>query len=173
MNYFSKNKLVFWSLIFLVILNLSVLATYLLSFYSRPGTPANVQPEQPQMAFRQALSLSPEQESKVSVILKNYHQETGPLLSGIRDYRIELLEELEQDNPDTGVLNRCTNGISLLQEQIQKASVRQYLEIKALCSPSQYQKLSSLYFELYGFQNQGKGKGMMHRYRKGPMKNGQ
>ena len=82
-----------------------------------------------------------------------------------------LKKELSKDKPDTNLLNKCGEEICLLQKQMQKASVRQYVALKEICNPVQCQRLSALYFELYGCQGQckgmGKGKGMMNQCRKG------
>ena len=64
-----------------------------------------------------------------------------------------------------------------MQRKMQKASVKQYRSLKEICNPAQCKRLSSLYFELYGFQDQGKGmgqgKGMIRRYRWGQRQNTQ
>jgi Spy/CpxP family protein refolding chaperone len=86
---------------------------------------------------------------------------------------MQLLEELARSNPDTSLINKHLEDISNLQKQMQKASVKQYMALKQICTPMQCERLSSLYFELYGFQGQGQGKGvgkskgMMHQYRRG------
>ena len=171
MNFFSKNRLVFWLLIFLVVINLTAMITFLV-FYSRNSTALKQQPrENPRLAFRKELSLSDAQIEKVESILADYRNSTEPVTINIRDYRTQLLEELAKDKPDTSVLNRCTDEICSLQKQMQKASVKQYMALKEICNPVQCQRLSALYFELYGCQGKGKGmgrgKGMMHQYRRG------
>jgi len=117
------------------------------------------------------LSLSSAQSEKVEVVLSDYRNSTEPVTTNIRNYRTQILEELAKDKPDTNLLNRSVEKICLLQKQMQKASVKQYLSLKEICNPIQCQRLSALYFELYGCQDQGKGmgrgKGMMHQYRRG------
>jgi hypothetical protein len=169
MNFFSKNKVVFWLMIFLVVINLSALVTFLV-FFSKNTTESKLQPrENPGMAIRKELSLSVPQSEKVEAVLADYRNTTEPITTNIRNYRSRLLEELAKDNPDTTVLNKCGEEICLLQKQMQKASVKQYMALKEICNPAQCQRLSALYFELYGFQGKGqgmgRGKGMMHQYR--------
>jgi len=176
MNFFSKNKVVFWLLMFLVVINLSALAAFFM-FFSKNMTEPKLQPrENPGMAMRKELSLSAAQSEKVEVILADYRNSTVPITSNIRDYRSQLLEELAKDKPDTSLLNRCSDQICLLQKQMQRASVKQYMALKEICNPAQCQKLSALYFELYGFQGKGqgmgRGKGMMHQYRRGQGQHG-
>jgi len=171
MNFFSKNRFVFWLLIFLVVINLSALITFLV-FYSYSSTGSAQQSQKnPGMAFRKELSLSPSQSEKVNIILAGYRNSTEPITKTIRDYRTQLLEELAKDEPDTTLLNKYAEEISFYQRKMQKASVDQYIALKEICNPVQCQRLSALYFELYGCQGQckgmGQGKGMKHQYRKG------
>ncbi|MCX6250903.1 MAG: periplasmic heavy metal sensor [Bacteroidetes bacterium] len=171
MNFFSKNRLVFWLLIFLVVINLTVLITFLV-FYSHISNSSDQQlRENPGIALQKELSLSPEQSEKVEVIQSDYRNSTDPITANIRNYRAQLLEELAKNEPDTNLINKCMEEISFFQKQMQMASIRQYMALKEICTPVQCQRLSSLYFELYGCQGKGKGmgqgKGMMHQYRRG------
>jgi Spy/CpxP family protein refolding chaperone len=171
MNFFSKNRVVFWLLIFLVVINLTAFVTFLV-YFSKSTTGSTLRPqESPGMAMRKELSLSASQSEKVDVIVADYRNSTEPITASIRDYRSQLLEELAKDKPDTSLLNRCSDQICLLQKQMQKASVKQYLALKEICNPAQCQRLSALYFELYGFQGKGqgmgRGKGLMHQYPRG------
>jgi hypothetical protein len=171
MNFFTKNRIVFWVLIFLVIVNLSALIAFFTVFSK--NTPGEVQRPQPNagMAFRKELSLSADQSEKVEAVLADYRTITRSVIANIRDCRAQLLDELAKDEPDTNVVNQCGEKICLWQKQMQKASVQQYLALKKICNTEQCQRLSAIYFELYGFSRPGKGmgrgKGMMHQYRKG------
>lgn len=171
MNFFSKNRFVFWLLIFLVVINFSALITFLV-FFSHSSTGSAEQPQKNQgMALRKELSLTPSQSEKVEIILAGYRNSTDPVAADIRNYRKQLLEELAKDKPDSTLLNKYEEEICSLQLQMQKASVRQYMALKEICTPAQCQRLSALYFELYGCQSKckgmEKGKGMMHQYRGG------
>jgi hypothetical protein len=171
MNFFLKNRFVFWLLVFLVVVNLSAFVTFIVFFSGNYRATGNNQNENTGLAFRKELSLSPSQSEKVNVVLAGYRKATEPVTAGIRDYRAQILEELTKEKPDTEVLNRCGEQVCLLQKQMQKASVIQYMALKEICNPEQCQRLSALYFELYGCQGQCKGmmkgKGMMHQNRGG------
>lgn len=171
MNFFSKNRFVFWLLIFLVVINLSAFITFLVFFSQNYSASRQLQKGNPGMAFRKELSLTEAQSGKVGAILADYRKSTGTVSSGIRNYRVQILEELTKDKPDTILLNNCVEEICSLQKKMQKASVQQYLALKEICNPAQCQRLSNLYFELYGCQGKckgmGQGKGMMHQNRKG------
>jgi Spy/CpxP family protein refolding chaperone len=171
MNYFSKNKVILWVLVFLVVMLVTALTSVIIFYTSRSDSMNQPTSENTGKRFNQELSLTPAQSGKVDEILRDYRTATEPVSSNIRVYRMQLLEELARTNPDTSLINKHLEDISNLQKQMQKASVKQYMALKQICTPMQCERLSSLYFELYGFQGQGKGvgksKGMMHQYRRG------
>jgi hypothetical protein len=167
MNFFTKNKFVFWLLIFLVVVNLSALATFLVLFSRNSSATPGENKENACNVFRKELGLSPAQTEKVDLILSGYRKSTEPVAESLREYRVLILEELAKTDSDTTLLKKYSDGISLLQSHLQTASVGQYLSLKEICTPEQCQRLSALYFELYGCQGKCKqpGKGMMHRHR--------
>lgn len=78
----------------------------------------------------------------------------------------EFIAELSGKVSDTVQLNRIADAFGKAQAAIMKGMIRQYLEIKAVCTPEQRIKLSRLYSELFGScTNRGGG---MHRYGKKP-----
>jgi Spy/CpxP family protein refolding chaperone len=176
MNYFSKNKVITWVLVFLVIVLLTALISLIIFFTGKSNSLNQPTSENTGRRFNQELSLTPAQSGKVDAILNDYRNATGPISNNIRVYRTRLLEELATNNPDTNLINKHLEEICNLQKQMQKASVKQYMALKQICTPTQCERLSSLYFELYGFQLQGKGmgkgKGMMHQYRRGQQGHG-
>lgn len=174
MSSFKNNNTIFWILIFLVVINISALATYFI--YTRK--PA-VQPTQPTelkqgISLEKKLDLLPDQTLKVKKINNMYQASSEPIVSAIRDKKSLLLEELSKENSDTSTLIKLVEDITNEQKNLQQANIKQFLDLKKLCTPEQTQKLSQIYSELYGCNNNGKGKGqgkgMKHRYRHGQQK---
>ena len=176
MNFFSKNKFVFWLLIFLVVINLTVLITFLVMYSRKSDAVTQQVQEKPGMALQKELTLTPSQSEHVDVILADYRKVTDPVAEKIHGYRARILNELANNKPDTLKINHYADSVCYLQRQMQKALVKQYMALKEICNPAQCQRLSSLYFELYGFQGQskgmGRGNGMMRQYRWGQKNNG-
>lgn len=171
MNFFSHNKYLFWLLIFLVVVNISALVTMFVIF------PKLSVPE-PQRAcgntgkcISEELALSSGQTGKVNQILEKNKNQTQSFRDTILNNRANLLEEIAKPNPDTVIINKYIEAIYSAQKEIQKTSVDQYLALKEICTPEQSERLSNLYFELYGCQGKcksaGQGKGMKHQYRWG------
>jgi len=170
MNVFYKNRLVFWMLIVLVIINISALISFLL--FPKEQAPASCcsTEEQQCNVFRDELDLSAAQDLKVRAINQNYMASAGPVALSIKEARASILTELDRDQPDTVRLNELTSQLAGLQMKIQKENNKQYSELRRVCTPGQAQKLSALYRDLYGCPMQG-GQGK-HRYRHGQQRSG-
>ncbi len=165
MNFFHKNRLIFWVLIILVVINISALVSFFI--FTKPRVPAPCCSAEVQQCntFRDELKLSAEQALKVTAINKKYAETAEPIASAIKQTRADILTELEKQDPDTLRLNSLTNQLTALQMKIQKENIIQYRELKRVCTPEQASRLSALYRDLYGCPMQG-GQ-MKHRYRQG------
>jgi Spy/CpxP family protein refolding chaperone len=169
-----KSKWIFWLLVLLVMINITVL---LILFLYRPvpvaNGPADIREQGPAGGLIRELSLTAEQEVAVQKINEGYRAVTGPLADEIRAVRAELLDELASDLPDTVKMNAFITGLGRLQIRLQKESIGHYLALKKVCSPEQAKRLSDLFGKLYGCdqagqgKGKGQGKGMQHRYRRG------
>jgi Spy/CpxP family protein refolding chaperone len=165
MTFFDKNRLLFWTLLVLVLINISALITFFM--FTRTGeTTSCASPGKQQCyAFREELGLTDDQNSQVMEINRIYRDSAHPIAAAIREARASVLHELEKENPDTNYLNSQLNTISDLQFKIQKENLRQYMALKRVCTPEQAQKLSALYHELYGCPMQAEQ--FKHRHRRG------
>ena len=173
MKIFSNNRFVFWIMIFLVLINLTALATYFV--YTRKNVSPVVLPRELKqgIALRQELSLSPDQSRKVNEINLTYQANSQSIISAIREKKAELLDELSKTNSDTLMVAKLIDEVGDEQKKLQQANVKQFLDLKEVCTPEQTQKLSQIYAELYGCkgQGQGGGGGMKHRHRYGQQRN--
>jgi Spy/CpxP family protein refolding chaperone len=171
METYKKNRLLFWILLFLVAVNLAALASFYFFFREPlPGTSGNgaadtLRPAGKQQTFRQELCLDDAQSAVVDTILSRYKEAVAPLVSEIRATRKAILDELEAAKPDSIKLNSLSEKLAGLQTRMQQENIRQYLELKKVCTPDQLRRLSVLYRDLYGFGQQENG--MKNRYRRG------
>jgi Spy/CpxP family protein refolding chaperone len=157
MNFFQKNRLIIWILILLIVINISALTSFFILTKQPAPAPCCTPEEQQCMTFRDELSLSAEQTLKVNDINKKYTESAEPIAAAIKENRAAILTELEKDVPDTTQLNILTDQLTLLQVKIQRENIKQFGDLKRVCTPEQVQRLSALYRDLYGC----------------PMKNGQ
>ena len=177
MNFFDKNRLAFWILIFLVIINVSALVTF---FVAKPKVnTSEIKPAEtrPGAALQAELSLAPDQNIKVNEINSAYKASSEPIIISIKEKKAELLEELSKENTDTNRIKVILHDLDIRQNNLQQANIKQFLALKKICTPEQTRKLSQIYSELYGCDAQGKGRGqgngqgMKHRHRYGQQGN--
>lgn len=167
MNPQDKNRLIFWILLFLVIVNLSAVIAFFA--FNRHTETVSCNAMQPQCgkAFECELGLSEEQVREVDVINSEYQSKSSPIVQAIRNIRSDILDELSSESPDTTYINEKSNELCDLQLQLQQANFTQFLGLKKVCDPDQAKRLSALYKELYGCAGMGNRDGGMHRHKPG------
>jgi hypothetical protein len=164
MNPTNKNRLIFFILLFLVMVNLSALVTFF-TYRNHQNEAVVCDATQAECGnvFKSELGLTEEQTRKVDLINSEYQEASGPFVAQIRNIRSEILDELSAEIPDTLFLKLKSGELCDLQLQLQKANFKQYLELKKVCDPEQAQRLSALYREMYGCVRMGNGSRRMHR----------
>ncbi len=165
MEIYKKNRLLFWLLLFLIVINLTAIISFFF-FIQKDTSPAcNASKAGKCNVFQQELNLSESQSVKVEEINAIYRSNSEPLVASIREKRAGIMNELESNQPDTSILAGYSLELSQLQNKMQIENIRQYLALKRICNPEQLQRLSALYRDLYGCPV--KEKKMQHRYRHG------
>ena len=171
MNYFDKNKLLIWVVIFFLVINVSALVTFFV-YFSGSGRPTAEGPAgQSCEQFCKMLDLTEEQSKEVEAIRAEFRGKADPLIAEIRENRSLMLEELSKDAPDTSVVNRYTNAIGALHAKLQRIVAGQFLSLKTVCNPEQCRKMTDIYYDLYGCSEKAgkemQGKRKQHRFHGG------
>lgn len=165
MNNFNNNRTVFWILIFLVLINITALATYFIYMRKPASEPVPGSGFKHGIALTQELSLSPDQSLKVNEINAIYKATSEPIVAAIREKKAVLLKELSKDSTDLVKAEKLADEVVAEQKKLQMANIKQFLDLKKVCTPEQTQTLSQIYSELYGCGNKGQGKGQWKGYR--------
>ena len=161
-----KNRVLFWLLLFLIILNLGAFITWFVVSKQKPTTTTCVMPESGGcMILSQELNLTPSQSKQADTILCCFQAESRSLADAIRERRISIMEILSGSDPDTNKLKQLTQELAGLQVDLQKVNIRQFIALKEICTPEQLECLSNLFLEMYGCPMKEKGK--QNRYRHG------
>ena len=172
MNIFNNNRIVFWILIFLVLINITAFATYFIYMRKPAVEPFPGSGFKHGIALKQELSLTSGQSLKVNEINATYKASSEPIVAAIKEKKAILLEELSKENTDISLVAKLADDVVTEQKKLQLANIKQFLDLKKVCTPEQTQKLSRIYSELYGCENKGgglgqgngQGKGYRHRY---------
>lgn len=181
MNFFEKNRLVFWLLILLVVVNISALAGFIIFFYSKTPDSRQVPVRPSHECLKQELELDTAQTGEAEKTLAGFRRLAMPVADSIRSARLDLLDELLKERPDTVRLREIRSVILSLQMRLQDIQIEQFLALKKICTPEQATSLAGFYEKLFGCdrncrrigpaqgpgQDTGPGKGMQHRHRRG------
>ena len=180
MNYLYRNRIIFWLLVALVVINCSALVTFFIVRSNHTTPSAAVAGLPPvEATLHRELDLNPLQTVRVDSILYTYRQASLPLADSIRQSRRALLQALSAEPADSLLISKLISTLSNRQAALQLASVGQFLALKKVCNPEQALKLSDLYVRLYGLdrlghgpgKGEGKGNGKGYRYRHGRSRN--
>ena len=161
MNYFNKNRLVFWIMILVILINISAFTTFYIFYKTDKAAAAadTVCCSGTCRVLNEKLGLSSEQTARVSVINRQFREKTEPIVGDIKETRVAMLDELSLEKPDTAKLTAYTEKIGELQKTLQKAAIEQFSQLKQVCTAEQCRKLSSIYSEVYGCRKMGQGEG--------------
>ena len=159
MDFLKKNRIVFWVLVFLVFVNIAALAAHFISLQKPADEPLSASEGRKGVAIGRELSLSPEQLNKVNEINAAYRFSSEPIITALRDKKAALLEELSKDASDSLRIAVLAEEVSREQNKLQQANIRQFLDLKKVCTPEQTKKLSGIYAGFYGCAGAGRGQG--------------
>lgn len=150
MNYFTKKRLVFWSVTLLIIMNISSLATVWWQQHRRPGPmPADHPPSQRASQFlKHELGLSETQVEQFEAMQRRHFDKARALNDSMRQLKHQLFNELSAEAPDTSKAAIIADQIGKKQTQLDKLTFNHLLDLKNMCTPSQQKKLNIIFEDL-------------------------
>ena len=174
MNSFNRQQVIIWILAGLLIITLSILGSMIYHTWSEPEEVlAQSDCSSSCMMMFEELELDTAQQEEVEQVLDHFKDSSAALITELRQQRLTLMEELQNDDPDKLKIRLMTEQLGVIQGRMTNLAASQYLQIRAICTPDQKQKLSNIYCDLFGCSRISYGKGAdrgnnsQHRYRHG------
>ena len=172
----NRESLLFWGVIVLAVLNLSIIATLIYQKYiSQPDTEnltnnyEDMQDRNVRFSgryFKENLLLTPDQISQFQNFNPAFRNNAMEINTELARLRREMLKEMSGSDPDTSRLNQLSDSIGFLHSQLKKLTYRYYLDFKAICRPDQYPLLEQMFDETFSNdQVSGQGNRMRQRGR--------
>ena len=90
------------------------------------------------------LNLTPEQKDQMKAHHKESRQTMEKLRGEMKEYRKALKEELKKENPDRPAIARTVAKMKDVQGRMIDQRVNNFLQMKKILTPEQYQKLSEI-----------------------------
>jgi uncharacterized membrane protein len=174
-KYFTKIRILTWLVIALIILNIATIASVVWharqfrhdSFMRHEMGWRMGPPELAGHFLKEKLDLNAKQLEQFEIINRDFHKTSREIVKQMDGLRINMLDELKKEKPDTAILfdNAQKNGE--LHYALKKQMTLYYLKIKDICSPAQRDTLVKL-FRFISPPEPGvekHGKGFMHKGR--------
>jgi Spy/CpxP family protein refolding chaperone len=158
MNIERKNQWLVWAVLFLLVMNFTMLAT--IGYHVYQSNYANVAAVNQSGVeadagkfsgryFRDQLQLTPTQMDQFRGVNRTFRQQAQMILSELVDKRKQMLDEMSKPNSDTVSLNRLSDEIGGLHRALKQVTYRYYLGIKQECNPEQQQKLHDIFQQIF------------------------
>ncbi len=169
MNIFSSHKVIIWILTGSLIVTLSILGSLIYHTWAQTEEPiAQTGCSSSCMMLFDELELDASQQREIENILDHYRDTSALLVSELRQCRLTLMEELQNDDPDSLEIILLSEDLGAYQARMTRLAASQYLQIRTICKPDQRQKLSNVYCDLFGCPRLEMGQGHgQQRHRRG------
>ena len=173
----KQQKILIWSAVVLLVLNVSTLVT--IGFHTlvekeaidtgQQENPAQLKPTSENFSgryFRDRLELSADQMKQFFKINQRFRSEAFSIQDQLAEIRKNMLEELSSEQSDTLKLNKLSSELGSLHGRLKVISFQYYLNIKELCNKEQKIKLKEI-FQIFFETETPIGNPGPGRYRKG------
>ncbi len=166
MDYFTKNKMLFWCVIVLVILNIATISSIWLKKAPSSKSPAGPggKPDG-QKIMAEQLGLSTEQAEQFEQIRNEHFMRTRPLQRQMHEIRLEILDEMFAAEPDEVIIADLLKELNDSQSQFEECLFTHFQELKDACTPEQTEELE---YMLQGLIERTRPRDPEHRRPPGP-----
>jgi len=155
MNRNSKRILIY-AVVFLAVLNITTLVTIGYTKYitnSNVVTANDIAIKNTQnfngRYFRDRLGLSKEQMDDFRPINDVFRSNARIINTRLGDFRNQMMDEMQQNEPDTSILNMLSDSIGSLHRDLKFHTYRYYLNIKGICTTQQQDELNKIFNEFF------------------------
>lgn len=171
MKFLIRQKVIIWILAGMLTITLSILGSLIYHTWAEPEEVIGQAPCSTScVRLFDELDLDEVQHVEIEKILDHFKDTSATLITELRQRRLALMEELQNDDSDSLRIFILSEELGAIQVRMTNQATSQYLQIRAICKPDQRQKLSNIYCDLFGCSRikMGKGQGQgQHRNSRG------
>lgn len=172
----SKNQILTWAVVLLVIMNVVTIGTILYHNYRENQKKNNIGINTGSGVnmlngkfFRQTLGFNEQQMDAFREVNHVFRPYAMDLTYGVDSLKNEMFIELQKVAPDTVKLNSISEQIGELHGRLKYETYKFYLSIKKVCTPEQTAELERAFQPL--FKSEGITTPPNHQLRRAPNKN--
>lgn len=148
MDFFTKNKMLFWCVVVLVIANTVTLSTV---WSRKPGPKISEGPDRPhdgQAIMEERLQLSEEQARLIEQSRNAHFERTRPIHDEMHRIRMDVLDEVFAAEPDDVEILEQLAELGNLQCQFEDYLFQHFQEMKDICDQQQAEELRFMLIDL-------------------------
>ena len=148
MDYFTKNKMLFWCVIILVLINIVTLTFF---WVTKPPFGVLPGPERRPdggKIMEEQLQLSAEQAQQFEQIRNKHFIRTMPLQDDIHKIRLDLLDEIFSSEPNQTKIQSLYTDLENKQRQFNELLFEHFQELKNTCNKEQVEELKIMLRDL-------------------------
>ena len=151
-TYFNRYNILFWLIIILLIINISAIATIFFGISIRDKK--DVRSGHPKIEyhrhhegrfFDRSLDLTEEQQQHFRKAKHKFYSEAKKIAGQMHKKRVEFINELASDEPDTLKLQEIAKEIGSLHIKLKFQTYKHYLDMKSICTREQEEKLIKIF----------------------------
>ena len=147
MDYFKKNKILFWCIAILIVLNVVTLGSFWLRRPPHRPIGAGQSPDG-QKIMEERLQLSDEQARQFERIRNEHFMRARPLQDDIHKIRLDLLDEVFSSEPNEVKIQKLLAEVGDKQGEFEKNLYNHFQELKNVCNQQQREELKLMLIDL-------------------------
>lgn len=159
MAIFTKNNIKNSLIILLLITNITTITTILVHGHRQhnrmrengfmENSNHRLSPDRDFNLFMESeLGLNAEQKDDFKIFRHEFMEQSREVMEGMRDYRIQINEELKKENPNMEILNLAAEEIGNNHKQLKILSFEMLFKMKKVCTEEQQEKLVEVFIEM-------------------------
>lgn len=96
-------------------------------------------------SFKEDMELSEKQHQHFKATKHKFFMEAGKISEQMHEKRIEFINEITSDNPDTIKIREIANEIGSLHAKLKYQTYKHYINMKSVCDKKQEEKLMHMF----------------------------
>ncbi|MFZ4771023.1 MAG: Spy/CpxP family protein refolding chaperone [Ferruginibacter sp.] len=154
MNHVSKNKLLTWLVVLLLVANAATITMFWLDKNRQ-----NVRPKGTPAEFLiKSLNLDSNQQAQLNVLRKAHRSSVQPLRNLVKESKEVFFDLLKEATVSDSIKQVAAKKISALTEEIDLVTFNHFLKVRAICRPDQQLKFDEIIddvINMMGHQQEG------------------
>lgn len=150
MNNGSKNKILSWLVILLVVANAATITMFWLNKSKRPAGPKGT----PQEFLVNELKLDAKQQQQLDGLVKEHRRAAEALRGKTREAKERFFDLLKQTNVADSTKQAAAKAVSVITEELDLLTLDHFQKIRALCNPEQQKKFDDIIHQLTAMMGQ-------------------